>query len=319
MQRRRLGRSELMVPPLCVGGNVFGWTADEPTSFGVLDRFAAAGATFIDTADVYATWAPGNRGGESETIIGEWMKRRGNRGQIILATKVGSDMGGGRKGLARAYVKQAVEDSLRRLKTDYIDLYQTHRDDPNTTLEESLGTYAELIAAGKVRAIGFSNIGVERFREALALSAEKGLPRFESVQPEYNLCTRAPYEREYEPICRASEIGVISHTSLASGFLTGKYRAPADATKGPRGKGIAGKYFNPRATRILAALDDVAARHRATPAQVALAWLMARPGLTSAIASASRPEQTHDLIAAAALTLDAASIAALDAASADAP
>lgn len=314
MDMRRLGRSDLMVSPLCLGGNVFGWTADEATSFKLLDSYAGDGLNFIDTADVYSTWVSGHTGGESETIIGKWMKARGNRSKLIIATKVGSEMGPGKKGLSKAYIRSAVEASLRRLQTDYIDLYQSHRDDPDTPQQETLEAYAELIREGKVRAIGASNFSAERLQEALEISAKLGLPRYESLQPEYNLYNRAGYESELEPLCRSQEIGVIPYYGLASGFLTGKYRSEADFGKSPRG-GRMSAYLNERGKRILAALDDVAARKGVSLAQVALAWLMARPGLTAPIASATSLEQMADLVASTRLRLDAADIEQLDQAS----
>lgn len=315
MEKRRLGRSDLMVSPLCLGGNVFGWTADEAMSFRILDAYADAGLNFIDTADVYSTWAPGNKGGESETIIGRWMKTRGNRNRLVIATKVGSEMAPDRKGLSKSYIRSAVEDSLRRLQTDYIDLYQSHRDDLDTPQQETLQAYADLIREGKVRAIGASNFTAARLREALAISAEQGLPRYESLQPKYNLHDRAEYEAELEPLCRQEEVGVIPYYGLASGFLTGKYRSEADFGKSVRGGRMAA-YLNERGKRILASLDAVAARKEATPAQVALAWLMARPGLTAPIASATSMEQVQDLVRATELRLDESDIAALDKASA---
>lgn len=315
MDKRRLGRSDLMVSPLCLGGNVFGWTVDETTSFKLLDAYVEAGLNFIDTADVYSTWVPGNTGGESETIIGKWMKARGNRAKLVIATKVGSEMAPGRKGLSRSYIRSAVDASLQRLQTDYIDLYQSHRDDPETPQQETLEVYQELIREGKVRAVGASNFTAARLREGLRMSAELGLPRYESLQPEYNLYNRAGYESELEPLCRKEEIGVIPYYGLASGFLTGKYRSDADFGKSPRG-GRMSAYLNERGRRILAALDDVAARKNASLAQVALAWLMARPGLTAPIASATSLEQMKDLFASTRLRLDAADIEQLDQASA---
>lgn len=314
MDKRRLGRSDLMVSPLCLGGNVFGWTADEAMSFRLLDAYVDAGLNFIDTADVYSTWAPGNSGGESETIIGKWLKARGNRDRIVIATKVGSEMAPDRKGLSKSYIRSAVEDSLRRLQTDVIDLYQSHRDDTDTPQQETLEAYAELIREGKVRAIGSSNFTAARMREALAISAEYGLPRYESLQPKYNLYDRSEYEAELEPLCRKEEIGVIPYYGLASGFLTGKYRSEADFGKSVRGGRMAA-YLNERGKRILSALDDVAARKDSTPAQVALAWLMARPGLTAPIASATSVEQLQDIAKATKLRLDEAEITELDKAS----
>jgi len=317
VEKRRLGRSDLMVSPLCLGGNVFGWTADEAMSFRILDAYADVGLNFIDTADVYSTWAPGNKGGESETIIGRWMKTRGNRNRLVIATKVGSEMAPDRKGLSKSYIRSAVEDSLRRLQTDYIDLCQSHRDDHDTPQQETLQAYADLIREGKVRAIGASNFTAARLQEALAISAEQGLPRYESLQPKYNLYDRSEYEAELEPLCRKEEVGVIPYYGLASGFLTGKYRSEADFGKSVRGGRMAA-YLNERGRRILASLDAVAARKEATPAQVALAWLMALPGLTAPIASATRVEQVQDLVRATELRLDEADIAALDKASASA-
>lgn len=314
MERRQLGRSELRVAPLCFGGNVFGWTADEATSFRLLDRFVDAGLDFIDTADVYSVWVPGHVGGESETIIGNWLRQRGGRDKVVIATKVGSAMAPDRTGLSKAWITRAVEDSLRRLQTDHIDLYQSHYDDPATPIEETLGAYAELIAAGKVRVIGASNFTPARLAESLAISARDGLPRYESLQPEYNLYDRAGYEAELEPLCREHGVGVITYFSLARGFLTGKYRSEGDLGQSPRGEGI-GKYLDARGRRILTALDEVAAQHRATPAQVALAWLIARPGITAPIASATSLAQLEDLIAAVRLQLDAPAIARVDEAS----
>ncbi len=315
MDRRRIGRSDLVVPPLCFGGNVLGWTADERTSFALLDALVDAGLTFVDTADIYSRWADGHEGGESEAIIGRWLASRGGRERLVIATKVGGDMGSGRRSLAGAYIAEAVEASLRRLQTDYIDLYQSHWDDPDTPLEETLQAYERLIRAGKVRAIGASNYSAARLQEALDVSARTGLPRYESLQPEYNLHARADYEAELEPLCRANELGVISYFSLASGFLTGKYRSEADFGKSPRGARMA-DYLDERGRRILAALDAVAAERGSTPAGVALAWLMARPGLTAPIASATSLAQLAELVSAVRLELTPADIARLDAASA---
>jgi len=315
MNKRRLGRSDLMVSPLCLGSNVFGWTADEATSFRILDAFVEGGLEFIDTADVYSSWAPGNRGGESETIIGKWMKARGNRHSLIIATKVGSDMGEGRKGLSKAYIRRAVEDSLTRLQTDYIDLYQSHRDDEDTPQAETLVAYQELIAAGKIRVIGASNFTAARLTSALEISAKEGLPRYESLQPQYNLYDRAEYEQDLEPTCLHHEVGVIPYHGLASGFLTGKYRAESDFGKSVRGQRMV-DYLNDRGRRVLAMLDEVSADMKATPTQVALAWLMARPSITAPIASATSVEQLSDLIAATRLELDSSTIEKLDRAAA---
>lgn len=314
MQRRTLGKSGLQVSPLCFGGNVFGWTADEPASFKVLDAFVGAGMNFIDTADVYAKWAPGNRGGESETILGRWMKTRGNRHQVIVATKVGSEMPEG-KGLSRAWIMRAVDDSLRRLQTDYVDLYQSHIDDAETPLEETLGTFADLVTQGKVRAIGASNYDAKRLAEALDVSRKHGVPRYESLQPKYNLYAREGYETALEPLCRNAGVGVIPYSSLASGFLTGKYRTDADVTKSARGEGVKRQYLNERGFRILRAVDEVAKQHRSTPAAVALAWLLARP-VTAPIASATSPDQLNELIAGTRLELAPAAIEQLNQASA---
>ena len=316
MQTRTIGRSDLTVTPLCLGGNVFGWTADEKTSFAVLDAFVEAGHGFIDTADVYSRWVPGHSGGESEAVIGRWLKTGPKREKVVIATKVGMDMGGENKGLKPAYIARAVEESLRRLGTDRIDLYQSHTDDPDTPLEETLAAYDALIKAGKVRAIGASNYSAARLTEALAVSAASGLPRYECLQPEYSLAARAGYEAELEPLCRAEGIGVITYFSLASGFLTGKYRS-AEAASGRARETRVAAYLNPKGFRLLEAIDAVAAAHRATPAQVALAWVMARPGITAPISSATSVAQLADLIAAARLTLSPADVAALDGASAE--
>jgi aryl-alcohol dehydrogenase-like predicted oxidoreductase len=315
MELRELGRSGLKVSPVCLGGNVFGWTADEKASFAVLDDFIGSGGNFIDTANVYSSWVPGHQGGESETVLGKWLKSRGNRDKIIVATKVGAEMGDGRKGLKAGYIAQAVEESLKRLQTDTIDLYQSHRDDADTPQEETLEAYGKLVKAGKVRAIGASNFTADRLAAALAISAKHGLPRYESLQPEYNLYERASYEKELEPLCRKEQIGVIGYFGLASGFLTGKYRSEADLKKSQRGEDI-GQYLNERGFRILKALDQVAAEAKATPAQVAVAWLIARPSVTAPIVSATKVEQSHDLIKAMRLKLSAAQIEALNQASA---
>jgi aryl-alcohol dehydrogenase-like predicted oxidoreductase len=311
MEKRRLGKSDLYVAPLCLGGNVFGWTADEEMSFRLLDGFIDAGFNFIDTADVYSKWAPGHHGGESETIIGDWLKRRGKRDDVIIATKVGSEMGPRKKGLSKAYIAQAAEDSLRRLGTDYIDLYQSHRDDPETPIEETLEAYGALIKAGKVRAIGASNFTPERLAASLAASAQHGLPRYETLQPEYNLMVR-DFEQDLAPLCAQHGIGVIPYFGLASGFLTGKYRSKADLKQSPRGEDVE-PYLNERGFRVLAALDAIAKRHRATPAQVALAWLMTK--VTAPIASATSRRQLGDLIASARLKLDPSDVAQLETAS----
>lgn len=313
MEKRALGRSGINVVPFAFGGNVFGWTADEKTSFGLLDAFVDYGFDFIDTADVYARWVPGNNGGESETIIGNWLKQGGKRGKIVLATKVGKPMNG-EKGLSKAYITKAVEASLMRLQTDYIDLYQSHEDDNDTPLAETLETYTELIKQGKVRAIGASNYSAVRLREALQVSKSNGFARYESLQPEYNLYDREEYEKQYESLCRENNLGVITFYSLASGFLTGKYRSEADLNKSPRGGGI-NKYLNPRGYKILAALDKVAGEYNATQASIALAWVMARPGISAPIASATGIHQLKELTKAAQIHLSGESITLLTTAS----
>ncbi len=315
MQLRTLGRSSLRVSPLCLGGNVFGWTATEAASFAVLDALVGAGLNFIDTADVYSVWVPGHRGGESETVIGNWLKRGAKRKDVVIATKVGMEIAPGRKGLSAGHIARAVEDSLRRLQTDYIDLYFSHCDDASVPLEETLGAYQKLIAEGKVRAIGASNFTAARLAEALELSRRTGLPRYEALQPHYNLYVRSEYEAALEPLCLEQRIGVVSYFALASGFLTGKYRSAADAAKSARGQGIVDKYLNERGLRILAALDEVAGRHGASPASVALAWQIARPSITAPIASATTVGQLGELVAATRLTLDGADLERLNTAS----
>lgn len=316
MEARKIGGSDLEVAPLAFGGNVFGWTIDEATSFRLLDAFVAAGFNFIDTADVYARWAPGNEGGESETIIGKWFRQTGKRDKVVLATKVGMEMGPGKKGTSKTYILQAVEDSLKRLQTDRIDLYQTHKDeDPETPLEETLEAYDALVKQGKVRVIGASNYTADRLAESLKISAEKNLPRYECLQPHYNLMERAGFEKELEPLCVKENIGVIPYYSLAAGFLTGKYRSEADLSKSPRGQGVK-KYLDERGQRVLKALDEVAARTYSTPARVAIAWLIARPSVTAPIASATNLDQLNDLIEATRLKLDDAAITLLNEASA---
>lgn len=315
MQRRELGKSGLKIAPLMLGGNVFGWTADEAMSHRLLDQFIDAGLDAIDTADVYSIWVPGNKGGESETVIGKWIAKSGKRDKAVIATKVGWDMGPGGKGLSRAHIVKSVEGSLKRLQTDVIDLYQSHRDDPEADQEETLAAYDALIKAGKVRAIGASNFPAARLRQALSISATKNLPRYQTLQPHYNLYDRADYERDLAPLAQSEGLGVIPYYSLASGFLTGKYRSSADFGKSPRGGGMQ-RFLDARGKKILAALDAVAAGHKASPAQVALAWLMTRPAVTAPIASATTPQQLDELIGATRLQLEPAAVAALDAASA---
>jgi len=315
MQKRKLGNSEIEIAPLMLGGNVLGWTADEAMSFRLLDRFVAAGLNAIDTADMYSSWVPGHKGGESETVIGKWLKTRGGRDRVIIATKVGWDRKDSGGGLSRDLILKNAEASLKRLQTDYIDLYQAHHFDKATPIEESLAAFRTLVEQGKARAIGASNYDAARLAEALGVSAGKGLPRYESLQPHYNLYERAGYERELEPLVLKEKIGVVPYYALASGFLTGKYRSAADFGKSPRGGGARSK-LNERGLRILAALDEVSARAGSKPASVALAWLMARPGITAPIASATNLDQLEELIAATRLKLDAKAIKALDAASA---
>lgn len=313
---RELGRSGLKVHPIAFGGNVFGWSADERTSFALLDAFVDAGFNLVDTADAYSAWVPGNSGGESETILGRWFQRSGKRDKVVLATKVAK--WAERPGLSADNIAAAVDDSLRRLQTDVIDLYQAHEDDASTPLESTLAAFGRLIEQGKVRAIGASNYSAGRLREALQVSADYRLPRYETLQPEYNLHDRAGYEAELEPLAREQQLGVISYYSLASGFLSGKYRSPGDVAKSPaRGRSVVDKYLNPRGLRILAALDDIAGGHGATAAQVAIAWLIARPGITAPIVSATSVEQLKDVLAAAQVTLSAQDVQQLDAASAE--
>jgi aryl-alcohol dehydrogenase-like predicted oxidoreductase len=314
MEKRILGRSSLEVSPITFGCNVFGWTADEKTSFALLDAWVDAGFNFLDTADVYSRWHPGNSGGDSETIMGNWLKARGNRDKIVLATKLGAEMAPDKKGLSRAYMQTAVEDSLRRLQTDYIDLYQSHRDDPATPIEETLSAYADLIKQGKVREIGASNFSVARFAESLKLSSEKGLPRYQSLQPQYSLVERAEFEGPLEDLCVAEKIGVIGYYSLASGFLTGKYRSRADLEGRIRGSRVE-RYLNDYGFGVLKALDEVAVRYQAKPGQIAMAWLIARPSVTAPIASATNLAQLAELIEAAEIELDAESIQKIDEAS----
>ena len=315
MKKRQLGRSAIEVAPLMLGGNVFGWTIDEAMSFTVLDAFIAAGLDFIDTADSYSTWVPGHKGGESETIIGNWVKNRANRDKVIIATKVGSEIPGEGKGLSKAWIMRQAEGSLKRLQTDYIDLYQSHRDDPNTPVEETLEAYAKLVQEGKVRVIGCSNFTAERVKESLAASGKHNWPRYESMQPNYNLYERAAYETALEPLALQEKLGVIPYYSLAAGFLTGKYRSQDDLAKSPRGQGVK-KFLNDRGFRILKALDAVAQGHGASPAQVALAWLMSRKSITAPIASATSVEQLNELARATQLELSKADIEELNQASA---
>lgn len=302
MTKRKLGNSELQIAPLMLGGNVFGWTAEESTAFRLLDEFVDAGYNAIDTADVYSKWVPGHSGGESESMIGRWLHQGGKREKVVIATKVGMEMDPERKGLSSRYIAGAVEASLQRLQTDYIDLYQSHKDDPDSELEDTLQAYSKLVKAGKVRYIGASNYSRERLAEALHISERFGLPRYESLQPQYNLYDRAPFEDELEKLCEQMNIGVIPYYSLASGFLTGKYKSKEEAATVKRAYAL-GKYFDARGDRILAVLADVAGEHKSSSARVALAWLMARPSITAPIASATTLGQLRDIMGAAELKL----------------
>jgi aryl-alcohol dehydrogenase-like predicted oxidoreductase len=315
MNKRKLGKTGLEIAPLVFGGNIFGWTVDQAASFKLLDAFLAAGFNSVDTADVYSKWVPGHSGGESEIILGEWMKRSGNRNKVIVATKVGMDMGDGKKGLSKAHILRAAEDSLRRLQTDYIDLYQSHIDAPDTPLEETLGAYAELIQQGKVRAIGASNHKAERLTAALETSRKSGLPAYQTLQPNYSLIERAEYESNLEPVCEKEGLGVINYFPLAGGFLSGKYRSEKDAAGKARARNVT-KYLNERGFKIVGALDHVAQKYGATPASISLAWLLARPSITAPIVSATNLEQLDDLISSVDLVLDRESIEFLNQASA---
>ena len=315
MQPRKLGDTGFSIAPLAFGGNVFGWTADEATSFRLLDAFVAAGGNLVDTADSYSRWATGHTGGESETVIGHWIARRGRHDDVVIATKVGSDMGLGYRCLRKEYILRAAEDSLRRLQVDAIDLYQSHWDDPSTPFNETLEAYQRLLEQGKVRAIGASNLTAARLSEALFAAAADGLPKYRTLQPLYNLYDRSEFEGALADVCIRDNLGVIPYFSLAAGFLTGKYRSEADYGKSARGPGMK-KYLNPRGLAILDALARIADAHGATPAQVALAWLLAQPGVTAPIASATSVEQLDELIGATRLTLGDDDLAALDRASA---
>lgn len=315
MEKRELGKSGIKVVPFCFGGNVFGWTTDEQTSFQLLDAFTNAGFDFIDTADVYSYWAHNGVGGQSETTIGKWLKKSGKRNDVVIATKVGKPMGEGKKGLSARYINEAIEDSLMRLQTDYIDLYQSHDDDQSTPLEETLDAYDKLIKAGKVRAIGASNYNGDRLAQALKVSKDNGFAAYQTLQPEYNLYDREGYEKDLDPVCLENNLGVITYYSLASGFLTGKYRTAEDFNKSKRVGGMQ-KYLNGRGISILNALDEVANQFNTTPAAVSLAWLLARPGITSPIVSATSVDQLEQITKAVALNLSEEAIALLDKASA---
>jgi aryl-alcohol dehydrogenase-like predicted oxidoreductase len=311
MQLRRLGLSDLHFAPIMLGGNVFGWTIDEKTSFDILDAFVDAGFNAIDTADSYARWVPGSPGGESEIVIGSWLKRSGGRDKVLIATKVGEDMGEGRS-LKKDYILKECETSLRRLQTDHIDLYQTHFDDEITPPEETLQAYAQLIAAGKVRAIGASNMSAARLKASLAASKALGLPRYESLQPLYNLSDRKEFETEFLPICEREKLGVINYYSLAAGFLTGKYRSVEEGARHPARGHRLKRYLDARGLSILGVLDDVASRRNATAAQVALAWLMAKPFITAPIVSATSRAQLNEILKAPNIKLTSDDLAALD-------
>jgi aryl-alcohol dehydrogenase-like predicted oxidoreductase len=317
MQRRKLGSTGFEIAPLAFGGNVFGWTADEATSFRLLDAFVGAGFNLIDTANSYSRWAPGHAGGESETVIGNWIARRGHHNDVVIATKVGSDVGLGYRCLRRDCIMREVDLSLRRLKVGAIDLYQSHWDDDKTPFEETLDAYARLIEQGKVRAIGASNLTAARLAEALDVGRRAGLPTYATLQPQYNLCVRSEFEGPLAEVCVREGLGVISYFALAAGFLTGKYRSEADLAKSPRGAGVK-KFLDARGMRILAALDQVSKQVGATPAQVALAWLLSRPAVTAPIVSATSIAQLDELLASTRVELDAEALRALDEASRDA-
>lgn len=302
MEKRELGKSGIWVNPFCFGGNVFGWTADENTSFTLLDALVDSGLDFVDTADVYSAWAPGNKGGESETIIGNWLKRSGKRDKLIIATKGGKSMGPDKKGLSKAYITRAVEDSLKRLQTDYIDLYQSHEDDKDTPLDETMQVFTDLVKQGKVLAVGASNYTADRFKEALKISKDNGLESYQTLQPEYNLYDREDFEKNLQPVCLENNVGVISYYSLASGFLSGKYRSANDLSKSPRGGGVK-KYMNDRGSRILDALDKVSKEYNTTPSGVAIAWVIAQPGIVAPIVSATSVKQLHETTKALELNL----------------
>ncbi len=315
MQKRKLGKSGIEVAPLGFGGNVLGWTADENRSFELLDAFVDAGFNLIDTADVYSAWVPGHKGGESETVIGKWLKKSGKRDRVVIATKVGHEMMPGNQGLTREHILRSVDESLRRLQTDRIDLYQSHMDDPTTPVGEPLEAYASLVKAGKVRAVGASNFGAARLQEALRYSHEHKLPRYETLQPLYNLCDRGDFEKELQPLCVSEGLGVINYYSLAAGFLTGKYRSKADLHKSVRGERTVARYLDTRGLRILAALDSVANRLHANPTQVSIAWLLTRSAIAAPLASATNVNQLNDIIAGVSLKLDADAQVELDRAS----
>ncbi len=314
IQKINIGNSNLQVAPLNLGGNVFGWTLNETQSFDILDAFTQAGFNFIDTADTYSVWVPGNTGGESEKIIGNWTKQRGNRKEVVIATKVGWDHGDGRKGLTADYIIKQADQSLQNLQTDYIDLYYTHIDDGTVPVEETLTAYDKLIKEGKVRYIAASNVPAARLKESLALAEKNGLPKYQALQPHYNLVERSKYETEYAPIAAEHGLTVFPYWALAAGFLTGKYRSEDDLSKSVRGQG-AKQYLNEKGLGVLQALDTVAAKHNSTPASVALAWLLAQSNIGAPIASATSKEQLNTLVAAVQLQLDKDDLQLLDIAS----
>jgi aryl-alcohol dehydrogenase-like predicted oxidoreductase len=315
MQTRKLGQSNIQVAPLMLGGNVFGWTIDAATSFTILDAFVDHGFNFIDTADVYSRWKPGNHGGESETILGQWFARSGKRDKVILATKIGQDMGDGQKGLTRKHILEGAEDSLRRLQTDYIDLYQSHVDDPSTPLDETLSAYQQLIQQGKVRLIGASNFKPSRLRESIEVAKHENLPLYQTLQPEYNLYDRREFESELQPVAKELSLDVIPYFSLASGFLTGKYKSKEDS-KGANRESRVARFFDDRGMKILKALDEVSRDTGAAQATISLAWLLAQPTILAPIASATSPRQLESLLAAPSLKLSSAALHKLNQASA---
>jgi aryl-alcohol dehydrogenase-like predicted oxidoreductase len=316
LEKRKLGKSDLEFAPIVFGGNVFGWTADETMSHRLLDAFVDAGYSFVDTADVYSRWAPGHKGGESEAVIGSWLRKDpSKRRQVQIATKCGMDMPNFGQGLSRTHIKRSVDASLKRLNTDYIDLFQSHRDDKDTPFEETLSTYGELIKEGKIRHIGASNYEAPRLAEAAKVAKEKNLPGYISLQPHYNLLERPLFEGPLEDECVKEGLGVIPYWPLAAGFLSGKYRSEADLGKSPRGFGVK-KYLNDKGLGVLKALDAAAKKHNVSNVTVALAWIMQRKSITAPIVSATNPDQLKDLLAAPQLKLDAESVSALDKASA---
>ena len=315
LEKRPLGRSGLSTAPLVLGGNVFGWTADEATSFSILDRFVDLGFNLVDTANSYSTWVPGHAGGESETIIGKWLAKTGKRDRVLIATKVGMPMQG-EQGLKRAYIEKHVDASLKRLGTDRIDLYQTHKDDPETPVEETLETLGALVKAGKVRAVGASQYGPERLRESMEASRRLGIPRYDTLQPELNLYDRANFQANLQPVAQEYGLSVIPFFGLAKGFLSGKYRKASDIEGRPRAAGLKKYFEGDRGPRILAALDAVGARVGATPAQVSIAWIMAQPTVAGPIVSVTSVAQLDEIARAASVKLDREALAELDRASA---